>query len=121
MAGQACPICSEPIKPEEPVSFQDGELVHTTCYSEQPRATRRRKETTFKGHTAHLFCYPLMGRWQPAAIIDSPGRASSTRLGRMKLCDSAQEALAFALRTATDWIDKRAAKAARVEPTPGED
>jgi hypothetical protein len=38
----------------------------------------------------------------------------------MKLCDSAQGALAFALKTATDWIDKSVAKAARVEPTHGE-
>jgi hypothetical protein len=39
----------------------------------------------------------------------------------MILCDSAQEALAFALQTATDGIDNIAAKTARVEPTPSED
>ena len=38
----------------------------------------------------------------------------------MKLCDSAQGALAFALKTAIDWIDKSAAKAAHVEPTHGD-
>jgi hypothetical protein len=121
VAGQPCRICSEPIKPGEPVSFQDGELVHMTCYNDQSQATRRRRETTYKDHTVQLFCYPLMGRWRPAAIVESPGRARSTRLGRMELCDSAQGALAFALKTATDWIDKSAAKAARVEPTHGED
>jgi hypothetical protein len=38
----------------------------------------------------------------------------------MKLCDSAQGALAFALKTAIDCIDKSAAKAAHVEPTHGD-
>jgi hypothetical protein len=38
----------------------------------------------------------------------------------MKLCDSAQKAMVLALKTATDWIDKSGAKAARVEPTHGE-
>lgn len=120
MAGQACRICSEPIKPGEPVSFQEGELVHMACHNEQSQTTRRRKGTTYKGHTVQLFCYPLLGRWRPTAIVESPGRVSSTRLGRMKLCDSAQGALAFALKTAIDWIDKSAAKAAHVEPTHGD-
>jgi hypothetical protein len=31
----------------------------------------------------------------------------------MKLCDTAQEALAFALKTATAWIDNGAGKAPR--------
>ena len=113
MAGQPCFICSEPIKPGEGVSFQDGELVHMKCYNEQPRATPRRKESTYKGHTIQIFCYPMIGRWRPSAIVESPGRVRSTRLGRMKLCDTAQEALAFALKTATAWIDNGAGKAPR--------
>ena len=39
----------------------------------------------------------------------------------MKLCDSAQEALAFALKRAIAWIDESAAKAPRVEQKHGED
>jgi len=113
VAGQPCLICSDPIKPGEPVSFQDGELVHMPCYNDQSKATLRRKETTYKGYLVQLFCYPLMGRWRPVAVVESPGRARSTRLGRMKLCDTAQEALAFALKAASDWIDEGAAKAAR--------
>jgi len=120
VAGQSCLICAAPIRPGEAVSFQDGDLVHMTCYSEQSHATRRRKETTYKGHTIRLYCYPLMGQWRPVAIIESPGGISSTRLGRMKLCDSPQQALAFALKTATDSIDESNAKAAGIEPTHGE-
>jgi hypothetical protein len=120
VAGQSCFICSEPIKPGEAVSFQDGELVHMTCYNEQSQTTRRHKHTTYKGHTVRLFCYPLMGQWRPVAIIESPGRVHSTRLGRLKLCDSAQAALAFALKTATDSIDKGSARAVHIEPTDGE-
>jgi hypothetical protein len=120
VAGQPCLICSEPIKPGERVSFQHGELVHMTCYNEQSNSTPRRKKITYKGHTVQLFCYPFMGRWRPAAIVESPGRVSSTRLGPMKLCDSAQKAMVLALKTATDWIDESGAKAARVEPTHGE-
>ena len=104
MTGQPCLICSEPIRPEEPVSFQDGELVHTTCYNERSKFTRRRKQTTYNGHTVQIFCYPLMGRWQPVAIVNSPGRLRATRLGHMELCATAQEALASALKAATDWI-----------------
>jgi hypothetical protein len=39
----------------------------------------------------------------------------------MKLCDSTQEALAFALKTVIAWIDESAAEAPRVEPRHGED
>jgi hypothetical protein len=104
VTGQPCLICSEPIKPEEPVSFQEGGLVHTTCYNERSKFARRRKQITYNGHTLHIFCYPLMGRWQPVAIVKSPGRLRATRLGRMELRDTAQEALACALKAATDWI-----------------
>jgi hypothetical protein len=68
----------------------DGELIHMTSYNEQSQATRRRRETTYQGHTVRLFCYPLIGRWRPVAIVEYPGRVGSTRLGHMILCDSAR-------------------------------
>ena len=117
MAGQACLICSLPINPGERVSFQDGELLHMICYSEQSKSARRGKEIAYKGYTVRVFCYQLLGRWRPVANVESPlGRGTPTRFGRMKLCDSVGEALALALKTAADWIDKGAAKASRSEP-----
>ena len=114
MAGQPCRICDKRIEPGEAVSFQEGELIHMTCYRVQSRVTRRRTDCTYKGQTIQVVCYPLMGRWRPAASVESPGRF--TRLGPMKLCDNAEEALAFALKTATAWIDKNAAPSPRVQP-----
>jgi hypothetical protein len=72
VAGQSCLICVAPIRPGEAVSFQDGELVHMACYNGQSQATRRRKETTYKGHTIRLYCYPVMGQWRPIAVIEFP-------------------------------------------------
>jgi hypothetical protein len=110
-----------PINPGERVSFQDGERLHMTCYYEQSKSARRGKEIAYKGHTVRVFCYPLLGRWRPLATVESPlGRGTQTRFGRMKPCDSVEEALALALKTAADWIDKGAAKASRAEPTHGD-
>ena len=117
MAGQPCSICSLPINPGARVSFQDGELVHMTCYSEQSKSARRGKEIAYKGYTVRVFCYQWLGQWRPLANVEFPlERSTPTRLGRMKLCDSVGEALALALKTAADWIDKGAAKASRSEP-----
>src|SRR5688572_11671972 len=105
MAGQACLICSLPINPGERVSFQDGELLHMTCYDEQSKSAQRGKEIAYKGHTVRVFCYPLLGQWRPLATVDSPGgRGAQTRFGRMNLCDSVEAALALPLKTAADWI-----------------
>jgi len=94
-------------------------LLHMTCYYEQSKSARRAKAIAYKGHMVRVFCYPLLGRWRPFATVDSPlNGGTPTRLGRMKLCDSVEDALALALKTAADWIDKGAAKAA--EPTHGE-
>jgi len=121
MAGQLCMTCSLPIKPGERVSFQDGELLHMTCYDEQSKSAQRGKGIAYKGHTVRVFCYPLLGQWRPLATVDSPGgRGAQTRFGRMKPCDSVEKALALALKTAADWIDKGAAEASRTEPTRGE-
>ena len=109
VAGQACQICYKRIHPGESVSFQEGELIHMTCYKSQ--VAERRTDCTYKGHIIRIVCYPLMGRWRPAALVESPGRGRSTRLGLMTLCDSAQAALAFALKAATEWVDKNAATA----------
>jgi hypothetical protein len=103
MAGQACSICSVPINPGERVSFQDGELLHMTCYYERLKAVRRGREIAYKGHTVRVFCYPLLGQWRPLATVESPlERGTPTRLGRMKLCNSVEEALALASKTAAD-------------------
>jgi hypothetical protein len=96
------------------VSFRDGELIHMTCYRVESQATRRRTDSIYKGHIVRVFCYPLMGGWRPAAWVERPGRFSSTRLGPMKLCASAEEALAVALKMATAWVDD--ASPARVQP-----
>ena len=93
------------------MSFRDGELIHMTCYRVQSQATQRRTDSIYKGHIVRVFCYPLMGRWRPAAWVDCPGRFSSTPVRPMKLCASAEQALAFALKTATNWVDKNAAAA----------
>ena len=120
MAGQACLICSLPINPEERVSFQDGELLHMTCYDEQSKSARRGKAIAYKGHIVRVLCYPLLGRWRPFATVESPlSRGTPTRFGRMKLCDSVEDALALALKTAADWIDNAAAKASPTQPTHG--
>jgi hypothetical protein len=119
VARQSCRICYKSIEPVEPVFFQHGELIHMTCYKVQPQAVRRGTGRSYKRHSIHVVCYPFMGRWRPAALVKSPGR--STRLGRMKLCASAEEALAVALEMATAWVDD--ASAPRVQPgdTCGED
>jgi hypothetical protein len=96
------------------VSFRNGQLIHMTCYRVEPQTTRRRTDSIYKGHIVRVFCYPLMGRWRPAAWVECPGRFPSTRLGPMNLCASAEEALAAALKMAIAWVDD--ASAARVQP-----